>query len=164
MFSSIQWIDKSDAELLLKKIPSKSSDDRLPLNQIQFWKPMFHRYSEYSIWTGVERHDMHYFKNSSDDTLSDLSNLNLMLNQSLLKEELTFYSTVTFDSNGKLRNQHPNFIATCLCKVLHFKVILCVRSGFCGDNNGGSNEAEFWKTFKFQLSLHLTDDIFIQDS
>ena len=92
---------------------------------------MFHRYSEYSIWTGVERHDMHYFKNTSDDTLFDLAK-NLALNHSLVEEELTFYSTVTFDFNGKLRNQHPNFIATCLCKVLNLKVILYTRSGFYG--------------------------------
>ena len=121
---------------------------------------MFHRYSEYSIWTGVERHDMHYFKNNSDDALSDLSNLNLILNQSLLKEELTFYSTVTFDSNGKLRNQHPNFIATCLCKVLHFKVILCARSGFCGDSDGGSNlKAKIWK-LNFEKLLS-SDSVYI---
>ena len=86
------------------------------------------RYSEYSIWTGVERRDMRYFWNTSDDTLTDLTNL------SLLDEEQTFYSTVTFDFNGKLRNQHPNFIATCLCKVPNFKVILCTRSGFWGWN------------------------------
>ena len=85
---------------------------------------------------------MHYFKNTSDNTLSDLSNLNLALNQSLIEEEQTFYSTVTFDFNGKLRNQHPNFIATCLCKVLHLKVILYTRSGFDGGSDGGSNEAE----------------------
>ena len=28
VFSSIQWIDKSEAELLLMKMPSKSADER----------------------------------------------------------------------------------------------------------------------------------------
>lgn len=69
---------------------------------------------------------MNYFKNTSDGTLTDLTNL------TLIEEEYTFYSTVTFDFDGKLRNQHPNFIATCLCKVLSFKVILSIRSGFDG--------------------------------
>ena len=73
------------------------------------------------MWTGVERQDMNYFKNTSDNTISDLANMDL------LDEEKMFYSTVTFDLNGKLRNRHPNFIAICLCQVLDFKVILTAR-------------------------------------